>query len=119
MSSPKKKSIREARLEKIERLLEEHENSMSSFLPLVSHPSIVACSSLGVHFVVACNIKIVSLTLKASEKNSKKNIKSGSKNTNQYVVQVAFYKCETTAKSRLIHLHFVLQIINVDPLTFS
>ena len=28
MSSPKKRSIREARLEKIERLLEEHEKSM-------------------------------------------------------------------------------------------
>jgi hypothetical protein len=31
MSSAKKKSIRESRLEKIERILEEHEKSMFSF----------------------------------------------------------------------------------------
>lgn len=115
MSSPKKRSIREARLEKIEKLLEEHENSMFS---LLHDASCVSCRkfadlcSWSFLSVALCTLlcrmrnkleqrikcKIVSLTLKQSEQ-SRKNQKADSKNTNQYaqyVVQVAFYNCETT-----------------------
>lgn len=112
MSSPQKKAIRDARLEKIEHLLEEHAKSTFDLplLPSQHHqPNLLSLiAGLSVHhFSVRCALcytksdfkcKIVSLPLNRSSPRARgrrrTENKADSKNTNQYaryVAQVSLY----------------------------
>lgn len=136
MSSPRKKSIREARLEKIERLLEEHEKSTFTFLlpsSSSSSPSNVAlcvmlrplCSSSDGIFAL-CNAK--RKERKKMQKNcafnlekrewvrervSERNKAADSINTNQYARYVAQVASIIVENRESNHYFFEWETINL------